>query len=70
MTVLTWVAVIRFDAESDFNDDRLMNKIAEAIAELGGENDDEIVGNLLGPAQGSLDDAFDAARGYLQAAPR
>lgn len=65
---LTWLVVVKFEGPSDLNDDQLMNKFADAIAQAGGENDDEIIGNLSGSVNGSLDDAFDAARGYLSAA--
>lgn len=49
---LTWVVVSRFDAPLDLNDDSLLNAIASAIAEHGGESEDSIIGNLSGPGAG------------------
>lgn len=65
---VTWLIVARFDAPVDLNDDSLLNAIASAVTEAGGDANDEIIGNLTGEANGSLDDAYDAARGYLTAA--
>jgi hypothetical protein len=67
---LTWLVVSRFEGPVDLNDDNLLNGIAELIEKAGGVAEDSIIGNLHGTAKGSLDDAFDAARGYLQAERR
>lgn len=67
---VTWLVVARFDGPVDLNDDNLLNAVAEAIAQVGGTAEDSIIGNLTGEAKGSLDDAYDAARGYLTAEPR
>lgn len=65
---VTWLVVSQFDAPVDLNDDDLLNAVASAIAAAGGDSEDSIIGNLAGEANGSLDSAYDAARGYLTAA--
>lgn len=68
----TWLVVTAFRGPLGLNDDRLANAITAQIMSEIGDSDvekdvDVIIGNLLGDAKGSLDDAYDAARGYLQA---
>lgn len=65
--IVTWVIVSRFDGPADLNDDQLLNGVASVIEQAGCTAEDSIIGNLAGPANGSIDDAFDAARGYLTA---
>lgn len=67
---VTWVVVSKFDAPVDMNDDGFLNAIAEVIERFGGTAEDSIVGNLIGTFHGSLDSAFDAARGELTTEPR